>query len=104
MMEALLAVVWDNPAISGLIAAITGAIAVFVGLRLTKDRDAAVKQADIASGEAVWHQQVLDDNKDLRARLDAVEDKCQHQIDALKFENEALKSRVLELENGSRTR
>lgn len=118
----LITVWYENPALVGLIIGAPMAILGFLGWMASKDRDEAVKEAGIASGQAVWIGQVQEDNRELRERvgtleerLDAVEAgsndlrdknrdlesenaKLHAEIEELRAENVTLKARIDELE------
>lgn len=96
-----LTVWYENPAIVGLILAIPSAVLGYLGWQLTKGRDAAVKDAAVASGQAMWMELVQQDNKDLREevrelRRSVIE--IQARIDAVELGSTSLRARNQDLE------
>lgn len=98
----ILAPFWENPAVVGLIIAMPATVLGYLGWLASKGRDEAVKEAGLASGQAVWIGQVQDDNRELRQRVDALEAR----LGAVEAGSSELqdKNRKLEVENaGLRT-
>lgn len=78
----LLAAFWENPTIVGLILLIPGTVLGYLGLRLSRARDAVVKEEGASSGQVAWAGLVYQDNtalreevKELRKIVEAIQDR-----------------------------